>query len=44
MQNMFSFAFITFLDKLFQIQTFITTLSFIYLFLKKLIKSKIVKT
>jgi hypothetical protein len=44
MQNMFSFAFTTFLNKPFQIQTFTTTLSFIFLFLKKITKSKIVKT
>jgi hypothetical protein len=44
MQNMVSFAFTTFLNKVLQIQTFTTTLSFIYLFLKKITKSKIVKT
>jgi hypothetical protein len=37
-ENMFSFAFITFFNKLLQIQTFTTIFSFIFLFLKKIIK------
>lgn len=43
MQNMFSFAFTTFFNKLLQIQTFTTTLLFIFYFWKKSLNQKLLK-